>query len=197
MANKWIEFVRSYMNENNISYHCALCEIKKNNLYTPVTKKKQSAPKYPHDMFKGTEKRIAKTPAEHTMLGKMGFTHAKPKPAPKKQSTPKPTMNKGNTDEYEEYIRKMMKNYSETAERCKSKSDPLYVKENKRQLKKLQEDRKKLFQMVEEGKISGGREFREKINMLDTRIYHFEEMIYRCNENEMAYNSMKKKYKDM
>jgi hypothetical protein len=67
MANKWIEFVRSYMNENNISYHCALCEIKKNNLYTPVATKKQSSPK------KSTP------PAP------------KPKPAPK--TAPNPQMN--------------------------------------------------------------------------------------------------------
>jgi hypothetical protein len=41
MPNKWIDFVRSYSNKNNISWNCALCEIKEKNLYKPLDKKKQ------------------------------------------------------------------------------------------------------------------------------------------------------------
>jgi hypothetical protein len=35
--------------------------------------------KYPHDMFKGNIKKVAKTPAEHMKLQMMGYSHKKPK----------------------------------------------------------------------------------------------------------------------
>jgi hypothetical protein len=38
MANRWIEFVKKYANENNISYTCAMCEIKTKGLYKPLNK---------------------------------------------------------------------------------------------------------------------------------------------------------------
>jgi len=41
MPNRWIEFVRKYATENNISWNCAICQIKENNLYKPLNKKKQ------------------------------------------------------------------------------------------------------------------------------------------------------------
>lgn len=36
--------------------------------------------KYPHDMFKGSVKKIAKNEAEHMKLEKQGYTHTRPKP---------------------------------------------------------------------------------------------------------------------
>ena len=38
MANRWVEFVKQYANENNISYTCAMCEIKTKGLYKPLEK---------------------------------------------------------------------------------------------------------------------------------------------------------------
>jgi hypothetical protein len=38
MANRWIEFVKNYAKVNNISYTCAMCEIKTKNLYKPLKK---------------------------------------------------------------------------------------------------------------------------------------------------------------
>ena len=38
MANRWIEFVKAYAKENNISYTCSMCEIKTKNLYKPLKK---------------------------------------------------------------------------------------------------------------------------------------------------------------
>ena len=39
MANRWIEFVKNYAKEQNISYTCVMCEIKTKNLYKPLKKK--------------------------------------------------------------------------------------------------------------------------------------------------------------
>lgn len=36
--------------------------------------------KYPHDMFKGKLKKVAKNEAEHMKLEKQGYTHTRPKP---------------------------------------------------------------------------------------------------------------------
>ena len=36
-----IEFVKDYSEKNNISWNCAICQIKENNLYKPLNKKKQ------------------------------------------------------------------------------------------------------------------------------------------------------------
>lgn len=41
MANRWVEFVKKYANENNISYTCAMCEIKTKGLYKPLEKKEK------------------------------------------------------------------------------------------------------------------------------------------------------------
>jgi hypothetical protein len=41
MPNRWIQFVRDYPTKNNISWNCALCEIKEKNLYKPLDKEKQ------------------------------------------------------------------------------------------------------------------------------------------------------------
>jgi hypothetical protein len=38
MANRWVEFVKAYAKENNISYSCAMCEIKNEVLFTPLKK---------------------------------------------------------------------------------------------------------------------------------------------------------------
>ena len=38
MANRWVEFVKQYAKENNISYTCAMCEIKTKGLYKPLDK---------------------------------------------------------------------------------------------------------------------------------------------------------------
>lgn len=35
--------------------------------------------KYPHAMYKGKKMVMAKTPAEHARLEKMGYNHTKPK----------------------------------------------------------------------------------------------------------------------
>jgi hypothetical protein len=40
MANRWVEFVKKYASENNISYTCAMCEIKTKGLYKPLNKQK-------------------------------------------------------------------------------------------------------------------------------------------------------------
>ena len=39
MANRWVEFVKEYSKKNNISYTCAMCEIKTKGLYKPLEKK--------------------------------------------------------------------------------------------------------------------------------------------------------------
>lgn len=36
-------------------------------------------PKYPHNMYKGSIKKVAKTEAEHNKLMSMGYNHTKPK----------------------------------------------------------------------------------------------------------------------
>ena len=36
MANRWIEFVKNNARDKNISYTCAMCEIKTKNLYKPL-----------------------------------------------------------------------------------------------------------------------------------------------------------------
>ena len=38
MANRWVEFVKEYSKKNNISYTCAMCEIKTKGLYKPLDK---------------------------------------------------------------------------------------------------------------------------------------------------------------
>ena len=47
MTNRWVEFVKNYAKENNISYTCAMCEIKTKNLYKPLKKEanKEEEPK--------------------------------------------------------------------------------------------------------------------------------------------------------
>ena len=37
MANRWIDFVKAYAKDKNISYTCAMCEIKTKN---PITEHK-------------------------------------------------------------------------------------------------------------------------------------------------------------
>jgi hypothetical protein len=44
MANKWIEFVKAHAAKNNISYTCAMCDIKTKGLYKPTTKPKKEEP---------------------------------------------------------------------------------------------------------------------------------------------------------
>ena len=41
MPNRWIEFVRKYSEENNISWNCSICEIKEKGLYKPLNKQQQ------------------------------------------------------------------------------------------------------------------------------------------------------------
>ena len=41
MPNRYIEFVKDYSEKNNISWNCAVCKIKENNLYKPLNKKQQ------------------------------------------------------------------------------------------------------------------------------------------------------------
>jgi hypothetical protein len=41
MANRWVEFVKKYANENNMSYTCAMCEIKTKGLYKPLEKQEK------------------------------------------------------------------------------------------------------------------------------------------------------------
>ena len=41
MPNRYVKFVRNYTTENNISWNCAICQIKENNLYKPLNKKQQ------------------------------------------------------------------------------------------------------------------------------------------------------------
>lgn len=38
MANRWVEFVKKYAKENNISYTCSMCKIKTKGLYKPLDK---------------------------------------------------------------------------------------------------------------------------------------------------------------
>ena len=38
MANRWINFVKAYAADNNISYTCSMCEIKTKGLYKPLKK---------------------------------------------------------------------------------------------------------------------------------------------------------------
>lgn len=46
---------------------------------TGMTKPMMKIPKFPHAMFKGKMKKIAKNVAEHNMLERMGYSHKKPK----------------------------------------------------------------------------------------------------------------------
>ena len=48
MANRWVEFVKNYAKEKNISYTCAMCEIKNKGLYKPLKKEanREEEPKY-------------------------------------------------------------------------------------------------------------------------------------------------------
>ena len=41
MPNRWIEFVRKNSHEKNISWNCAICEIKEKGLYKPINKQQQ------------------------------------------------------------------------------------------------------------------------------------------------------------
>ena len=41
MVNRWVEFVKNYSKENNISYTCAMCDIKTKGLYTPLKQLKK------------------------------------------------------------------------------------------------------------------------------------------------------------
>ena len=47
MVNRWVEFVKNYAQDKNISYSCAMCEIKTKNLYKPLKKEanKEEEPK--------------------------------------------------------------------------------------------------------------------------------------------------------
>jgi len=36
MPNRYIEFVKDFSEKNNISWNCAVCKIKENNLYKPL-----------------------------------------------------------------------------------------------------------------------------------------------------------------
>ena len=45
----------------------------------PAHPMKKKVPRFPHPMFKGVVKAIAKTVADHNRLEKMGYTHTKPK----------------------------------------------------------------------------------------------------------------------
>lgn len=45
----------------------------------PMTNPMKKVPKFPHAMFKGKMKKMAKTVAEHNMLERMGYSHTKPK----------------------------------------------------------------------------------------------------------------------
>ena len=38
MPNRYVEFVRNYATENKISWNCAICQFKENNLYKPLNK---------------------------------------------------------------------------------------------------------------------------------------------------------------
>ena len=38
MVNRWVEFVKNYSKENNMSYTCAMCDIKTKGIYTPLKK---------------------------------------------------------------------------------------------------------------------------------------------------------------
>ena len=38
MTNRWVDFVKKYAKENNISYTCAMCKIKNKGLYKPLKK---------------------------------------------------------------------------------------------------------------------------------------------------------------
>ena len=41
MPNRYIQFVKDFSEKNNISWNCAVCKIKENNLYKPLNKKQQ------------------------------------------------------------------------------------------------------------------------------------------------------------
>ena len=41
MPNRYVEFVKDFSEKNNISWNCAICQIKENNLYKPLNKKQQ------------------------------------------------------------------------------------------------------------------------------------------------------------
>jgi hypothetical protein len=41
MPNRYIQFVKDFSEKNNISWNCAVCKIKENNLYKPLDKKQQ------------------------------------------------------------------------------------------------------------------------------------------------------------
>lgn len=43
-------------------------------MYSP-----KKLPTFPHKMYKGKLTKIAKTPAEHVKLEKLGYTHTKPR----------------------------------------------------------------------------------------------------------------------
>jgi beta-glucosidase-like glycosyl hydrolase len=73
MANRWVEFVKNYAKENNISYTCAMCEIKTKGLYKPLKKEEP----------KPVEKTITiKTKKQKFKKEK---TQPKPQPKPKKE----------------------------------------------------------------------------------------------------------------
>ena len=41
MGNRYVEFVKKYAKDNDITYHCAMCEIQTNKLYVPLSKDEQ------------------------------------------------------------------------------------------------------------------------------------------------------------
>jgi len=41
MGNRYVEFVKKYAKDNDITYHCAMCEIQSNGLYVPLSKDEQ------------------------------------------------------------------------------------------------------------------------------------------------------------
>jgi hypothetical protein len=49
MPNRYVKFVRNYTTENNISWNCAICQIKEKNLHKPLNKKQQKEEKKKKD----------------------------------------------------------------------------------------------------------------------------------------------------
>jgi hypothetical protein len=41
MPNRYVKFVRNYATESNISWNCAICQNKENNLHKPQDKKQE------------------------------------------------------------------------------------------------------------------------------------------------------------
>jgi hypothetical protein len=49
MPNRYVEFFKNYATEKNISWNCAICQIKESNLYKPLNKKQQKEEKKKKD----------------------------------------------------------------------------------------------------------------------------------------------------